>query len=30
LGPEYREVLPIAFALIVVALQGRTPEPELE
>jgi branched-subunit amino acid ABC-type transport system permease component len=30
LGPEYREVLPIAVALIVVALQGRRQEPELE
>ncbi len=30
LGPEYREVLPIAVALIVVALQGRRREPELE
>jgi branched-chain amino acid transport system permease protein len=30
LGPEYREVLPIAVALIVVAVQGRTREPELE
>jgi branched-chain amino acid transport system permease protein len=30
LGPEYRQVLPIAIALIVVAAQGRTREPELE
>jgi branched-chain amino acid transport system permease protein len=30
LGPEYREVIPIAIALLVVALQGRRREPELE
>jgi branched-chain amino acid transport system permease protein len=30
IGPEYREVLPIAIALLVVALQGRRREPELE
>jgi branched-subunit amino acid ABC-type transport system permease component len=30
LGPEYREVLPIAVALVLVALQGRMREPELE
>jgi branched-chain amino acid transport system permease protein len=30
LGVEYREVIPIALALLVVALQGRRREPELE
>lgn len=30
LGPEYRQVLPVAVALILVALQGRGREPELE
>jgi hypothetical protein len=30
LGPSYREILPLAFVLVLLALRGRARAPELE